>query len=272
MLWYRVAQVALCTSLGSQLAAAQTGQHWREPFKADHCVSRGMRQFSSQLMDIPWGTDWKAACNNMPATVYGYYFPKPTNCQENSGMWGLFNVPDQSCPHFATPPLNHGCSTEPGTQYRIYSSILWDIPAGVTDWESFCRDTPAINILPGTSGPFYPNKCEMGGGRMWGNWNLPDGNCPRIKPPPPPDDNVATLLGTKNCANPPSPGMCRYDVCSGFLNESVWPVWDFHGYAPDSNILYLPGGYPGLEKTVRELKQLGAKWLDKCTNPSIPQP
>src|SRR2546426_3548670 len=76
--------------------------HWAT-FKKDDCKALGVRQYSAQLLDIPGGVDWTAACQATPANVEGQSFSSPTRCVSNAGMWGEFEVGDSSClPHWAT--------------------------------------------------------------------------------------------------------------------------------------------------------------------------
>ena len=90
-----VALIAVCAvfSLASDVAM---GQRWGS-FKKDACVSTTHRQYSSQLLDIPWGKSWEDACAETGATVQGQSFRKPNRCVNNNGMWGEFDVPDQTC-------------------------------------------------------------------------------------------------------------------------------------------------------------------------------
>jgi hypothetical protein len=57
---------------------AFAAMYWKSPWKANACTAIGKRQYSSRLMDIPWGQSWEQACANMPATIHGQNFARPT--------------------------------------------------------------------------------------------------------------------------------------------------------------------------------------------------
>lgn len=68
--------------------------HWGE-FKRDSCKRPGFRQYSAILWNIPPNTEWKEACSNMPATINGNHYDKPSRCvNTNANMWGEFDVED----------------------------------------------------------------------------------------------------------------------------------------------------------------------------------
>ncbi|WP_340066461.1 DUF1353 domain-containing protein [Ascidiimonas aurantiaca] len=58
--------------------------------------------------------------------------------------------------------------SKPG--YRQYSSILWDIPSGVS-WEDTCAHMPAT-----VRGHYFhkPSRCIHNGLNMWGEFDVPD--------------------------------------------------------------------------------------------------
>ena len=50
-------------------------------FKRDNCrgedkYGRGLRQYSSRLFNVPWGTSKKEVCLKTPAVINGHYFKK----------------------------------------------------------------------------------------------------------------------------------------------------------------------------------------------------
>lgn len=139
-------------------------------FKSDECTGIGYRQYSAILWNIPWGYSWERACAETPATINGHYFSRPTRCV-NTGthMWGEFDVPDDSCPHWGDFS-NDGCYSD---GVRRYSSILWDIPWGYS-WETACANEPA------TVGGYSfssPTACVNTGTNMWGQFYVSDANC-----------------------------------------------------------------------------------------------
>jgi hypothetical protein len=81
-------------------ATPVSASRWGE-FKADHCTGFGQRQYSAILWDIPWGRSWEAECANSGANIHGYDFDRPARCVNTvTNMWGEFDVPDDSCPHW----------------------------------------------------------------------------------------------------------------------------------------------------------------------------
>jgi MYXO-CTERM domain-containing protein len=120
----RLRFVPLCAALvamGLGLPAlAQAGQHWGQ-FQAGNCNSDGnVRQYGAQLYDIPWGVDWTAACQNMPADIVNasgvsVHFAHPTKCVNRNGEWGEFDMAESCTPHYEV-----GCdaSVAPGPHPR----------------------------------------------------------------------------------------------------------------------------------------------------------
>lgn len=60
-----------------------------------------------------------------------------------------------------------------GEGERLYSAILWDIPAGVS-WEQTCADTSATILGTLLSAP---DACVNNGFNMWGEFHVPDLSC-----------------------------------------------------------------------------------------------
>ncbi|HEV2991883.1 MAG TPA: phosphatidylserine/phosphatidylglycerophosphate/cardiolipin synthase family protein [Candidatus Angelobacter sp.] len=140
-------------------------------FKRDACKSVGIRQFSSQLQNIPPGISWESACASTSATVAGQAFNAPTRCKNLGlgGEWGEFDVKDTSCPSWGAFKQDD-CS---GLKKRQFSAILQDIPAGLS-WEAACAQTPAT--VRGTSFS-SPTRCRNTVVAMWGEFDLPDDSC-----------------------------------------------------------------------------------------------
>ena len=148
------------------------------PFKDDGCakIKNGVayRQYSAILWNIPWGHDWAAACRSTPGAgpTTGL---KAVRCPQAGGhQWGEFEVRDASCqPHWGDFK-DDGCVAK---GVRQYSSILWDIPAGVS-WESACREWPADISGPHGSKHFdRGTRCKNAAGHMWGEFDYPDSSC-----------------------------------------------------------------------------------------------
>ena len=79
------------------MSAVARADYWELPFKADKCVARGLRQYSSHLLDIVGS--WEAACLAKSADINGQHFDHPNRCVNKhlSGMWGEFDASDGSC-------------------------------------------------------------------------------------------------------------------------------------------------------------------------------
>jgi hypothetical protein len=250
--------------LGLLTAGHAAADYWGS-FKRDHCTKRGFRQYSSQLMDIPWGQDWTVACNRKPADIFGYTFSKPARCPPpNNGQWGEFDVPDGSCPHWGELK-DDGCEgAKPSQMVRRYSAVLWDIPPG-QDWLGFCYETPREFAALGQLTP----QCEVAGGHVWGIWRLGDPNktCPPPPKPPIPIDSTEVLLdGTQDCGASLPAGTCYFDVCSATGATGDWPVWVFRGVRPKTPV---SGTSVSLLMTVKELRERGGLWVDSCDHWSM---
>jgi hypothetical protein len=139
-------------------------------FEADSCTSTDYRQYSAILWNIPWGQSWEQACANMPATINGYYFSHPSRCVNAGGhMWGEFDVPDSSCPHWSTF-YDHDCYSN---GLRSYFAILYDVPWGYS-WEDACWNESAI-----INGYYFstPSWCLNNGFNELGYFRVPDPTC-----------------------------------------------------------------------------------------------
>ena len=73
---------------------------------------------------------------------------------------------------------NDGCVRSGHDVFRRYSSVLWNIPRGVS-WEVTCKRTAGTGPTSG----YKPSRCEQSGGHMWGVFLVPDSNCPRSSRP-----------------------------------------------------------------------------------------
>jgi hypothetical protein len=79
-------------------------------FKKDACRGPGIRQYSSVLHNIK-DMKWEAACGQMPATIHGFAFVRPSRCSnETLGEWGEFDVPDDTC--LSTTTCNADCKAQ----------------------------------------------------------------------------------------------------------------------------------------------------------------
>jgi hypothetical protein len=110
---------ALVAALAAGPAAAGAPR-WGD-FKDDACRGDGLRQYSAILWDIPWGADWKDACERAGATLGEWRFERPTRCvHTGNAMWGEFDVPDASC---ATAPPSPPPTPVTDTGYEDEDSL-----------------------------------------------------------------------------------------------------------------------------------------------------
>lgn len=152
---------------------ALAATHWGA-ISANSCSTMEHRQYSAQLLGIPFGQSWEAACASASATISGIFFARPTRCVNKGllGMWGEWDVPDSRCPYWGTIAAGH-CSA---LNRRQYSAQLMDVPSRVT-WEVACASKPAT--VAGLSFA-RPTRCVNKGIGMWGEWDVPDNACPRF--------------------------------------------------------------------------------------------
>jgi len=152
---------------------AEAAMHWGD-FQKDSCIDNGVRQYSSRLWDIPIGAKWDTACKGTVATINGNTYNAPARCIDKGalGMWGEFNVPDQTCQSRWGDFQKDGCTK---WNVRQYSSRLWDIPSGMP-WDTACKGTGAtINGITYNAPTRCMNKGAFG---MWGEFDIPDQSCP----------------------------------------------------------------------------------------------
>jgi LysM domain len=125
----------LLSILAKPAQASHLG-HWGLPYQRDSCTSRGFRQYSAILWDIPWGVSWWTACAHTPGAPAGIPARPPDRCRRRTNMWGEWDVPDSSCPHwgeFKPVCTDFGRLTT--------SAVLQDCPAN-EQWDAACRITP----------------------------------------------------------------------------------------------------------------------------------
>jgi hypothetical protein len=142
---------------------------WKS-FKPDKCVATGVRQYSAQL-NVPTGASWEAACEGTGATIQGQAFAKPDRCKNEGvgGMWGEFDVKDDSCLPKWNPFKADKCVA---VGVRQYSAQLL-VPDGLA-WET-CEGIGAT-----IQGQVFakPDRCKnVGVGGMWGEFDVKDDSC-----------------------------------------------------------------------------------------------
>jgi hypothetical protein len=147
------------------------------PVKRDACVRLGVRQYSARLFDIP-GRNWRQACSGQALSLGAGRSQLPTRCKDLGvgGMWGEFEVPDESCPYWGNEAGKAGTVRGEcvAIDVRKHYARLWDMPAGA-DWGQACR-TEAQRVA-GHATP-RPSSCVWKGPLgMWGEWLVRDTSC-----------------------------------------------------------------------------------------------
>jgi len=142
-----------------------------DTFKADQCVAVGVRQYSSQLI-VPDGLSWEVSCETIAASIQRQAFTKPDRCKNEGlgGMWGEFDVKDDSCLPAWNPFKEDQCVN---LDKRQYSAQLI-VPAGLS-WEVSCVATGASIESQVVA---KPDRCKnMGLAGMWGEFDVTDTTC-----------------------------------------------------------------------------------------------
>jgi hypothetical protein len=113
--------------------------HWSS-LEAKECTGLGVRRFAAQILDVPSGVSWEAACFSEPVTINGAFFPSPAECNNMGiGEWGEWDAPDDTCPHWHLQEI--ACSSSDDAT-RIWRGHLEEIPDDVS-WHDACMFTPA---------------------------------------------------------------------------------------------------------------------------------
>lgn len=183
---------ALAVVLLAQPAAAG---YWGS-YQQDACSQWEKRQWSSRLWGLNWWEDWVWECQHTP----GLDGRVPDRCIDlgAGGIWGEWDRPDTSCPHWGSYQ-DDGCVGQTGQ--REYASRLWEIPPGWS-WSAACQTK--AGDPPGNGAPRPPDRCvDLGAGGIWGEWDVNDVAC---------GDFVATV----------EPGAC-YAVYSWARNQFLSP-------------------------------------------------
>ncbi|KAF8591071.1 hypothetical protein K439DRAFT_1402674 [Ramaria rubella] len=163
------------------------GMIWETP-SAQQCTSYNIREYSSRLMNIPWGDNWVEACNMTAVTIRDITLTSPDKCEDRGfwgGMHGYWYVLEQpECVPFWG-----------GFEFERVTSRLWNINRG-DDWDVMCSSTPAeINGIHYAA----PDSCETKSVSVisygiWGHWDVPDSKCTSAESEPSPTQTVDDIL------------------------------------------------------------------------------
>lgn len=135
MEWRKLSIAVVTTSLcilAHQLNGVDAA-YWGD-VQMDDCILPGYRKYYARLWDIDG--DWMEACRNELIYIHARYYSSPNNCVDKGflGIWGEWYVQDSSCNRHLGTFRDNGCQTN---GCRKFSSVLWDIPRGVS-WEDWC--------------------------------------------------------------------------------------------------------------------------------------
>jgi hypothetical protein len=139
--------------------------------KKDNCTSPGMVQYSARLSSDA-GMGWEVAAKSTSIVINGVNQgpPKRTSNQGAGGMWGEWDIKDDTCVPKWMPAKNDGCK---GIGIVQYSARL-SSDAGM-GWEAAAKST-SIVINGVNQGP--PKRTSnQGAGGMWGEWDVIDPSC-----------------------------------------------------------------------------------------------
>ncbi len=143
---------------------------WGTP-KKDNCISPSIVQYSARL-STDGGMGWEAAAKSTSIVINGVNQgpPKRTSNQGVGGMWGEWDIKDDSClPRWGTPKKDN-CISPGIVQYSARLST-----DGGMSWEAAAKST-SIVINGVNQGP--PKRISnQGAGGMWGEWDLKDNTC-----------------------------------------------------------------------------------------------
>jgi hypothetical protein len=205
------------------------GARWRTP-QADQCRGLGQRQYSAKLEAVGNGISPMLACKSTPIAINGASYPGSSRCQDKGlfGVWGEWDVPDQSCRGRWDGWEKQACSS-PGK--RLHTAHLADVPDGAT-WQQTCEDTAAT--IDGVTYP-RPNRCvnELFG--MWGHWVVPDATCERYCGDGICSNGESCKYCAQDCGQCPPPPVEHPPPCGGQGQNCC-------GFSCNHGLACVPGG------------------------------
>jgi hypothetical protein len=156
--------LAIASALYSADAAAE---QWRN---VRHSCNGTTLNVSAQLVDIPWGQSWEAACTRKSGDGIGFGITRTADrCVKNAGMWGEWRVPNHpSC----ASKLEWGEVKTSCTQASVetVSSKLFNIPSG-QDWKRACDATSASGAVSSKGASGKPARCVVTATGVFGEWD-----------------------------------------------------------------------------------------------------
>ena len=138
----------------------------------DSCSGRTLN-VSAQLMDIPWGASWEAACAKKSGRGVGFGITrKADRCINNAGMWGEWSLPNhpQCTPKYEWGEIKETCT---GNGVQTVSAKLFNIPFGES-WEDACNSMNAAGGVRQKGVTGRPDRCVTVAAGVYGEWDKHD--------------------------------------------------------------------------------------------------
>ena len=163
-----VKTLALTGAIMAMTAPSAMAERWDKVRKS--CNGRTLN-VSAQLMDIPWGASWEAACAKKSGHGVGFGITrKADRCINNAGMWGEWSLPNHSSctPKYEWGEIREFCT---GNGVQTVSAKLFNVPFGES-WEDACN---AMNAAGGVSQKGVtgkPDRCVTVAAGVYGEWDI----------------------------------------------------------------------------------------------------
>ncbi|KDR83897.1 hypothetical protein GALMADRAFT_236374 [Galerina marginata CBS 339.88] len=152
--------------------------YWDEPLPGAHCLGFGTREYTARLWNLPFFSDWVAACKETEIEIRGALIPRPSYCESRWPMGGVIghwiaNFEEDQCLAYWGNFSDKGCVRK-GSKIRRFQSRLWGVKSR-EDWMTICRTAPAV--VHGIQIP-NPSFCDDRGiWGIYGIWDIDDQNC-----------------------------------------------------------------------------------------------
>ncbi|WP_044103233.1 metallophosphoesterase family protein [Neolewinella persica] len=144
---------------------------WGAP-KKDRCIGNGRATYSARLASTA-GMSWEAAAKSTSILIQGVDRGRPvrTSNQGVGGMWGEWDIPDNTCTPKWGAAKRDDCKGNGIVQYS--ARLASDAGMG---WEAAAKST-SITINGIDQGPPKRTSDQGAAGGMWGEWEIKDDTC-----------------------------------------------------------------------------------------------
>ncbi|KAF9534770.1 hypothetical protein CPB83DRAFT_842917 [Crepidotus variabilis] len=150
---------------------------WSKPEVSQTCHGFGTRQYTANLVNLPFFASWEDACRNTPVVIGGATYIHPSACEKGwlfgrvKGRWIVKSEDEVCLPHWGTPK-DKGCSSA-GSQRRHFEARLLRLKDGENRM-ALCWTTPIF--IHGRPVP-KPASCREGIWGVYGVWDVEDAAC-----------------------------------------------------------------------------------------------